>query len=181
MSEASKQFLAELCDSVGEDLTREGFAKTPERMRKAWGELLSGYKTDPDSFLTVFENEGMDQMVMLKDIPFYSVCEHHTLPFFGVAHVAYIPGQKIVGLSKLARVVDVYARRFQNQERLTQQIADLLNAKLSPLGVAVCLEGQHMCMLARGVQKQGAKMRTMSLKGSFLTEDRVRNEFLSAI
>lgn len=176
ISEATKQILF----SLGEDTTREGLLETPNRAAKAWSAITSGYHADIDGMMTTFDGEGYDQMVLLRDIEFYSTCEHHLLPFFGKAHVAYIPGEKIVGLSKLARVVDVFSRRLQNQERLTSQIADCLIEHLQPKGVAVMLQGQHMCMMSRGVMKQDASMTTTCLRGCF-HQGEPRAEFFSSI
>ncbi len=176
ISEATKQILF----SLGEDTTREGLLETPNRAAKAWSAITSGYHADIDGMMTTFDGEGYDQMVLLRDIEFYSTCEHHLLPFFGKAHVAYIPGEKIVGLSKLARVVDVFARRLQNQERLTSQIADCLIEHLEPKGVAIMLQGQHMCMMSRGVMKQDASMTTTCLRGVF-HQGEPRAEFFSSI
>ena len=159
----------------------DGTIKTPERFARAWQYLTSGYDVDIDSLFTVFDSEGYDQMILLKDIEFYSTCEHHLLPFFGKASIAYIPRDKIVGISKLARVVDVFARRLQNQERLTEQIAKLLWDKLNPLGVAVVLEAEHLCIKMRGVEKQNSKMKTMALLGTFQTDAKARAEFYSAL
>jgi len=176
ISEATKQILF----SLGEDTTREGLLETPNRAAKAWSAITPGYHADIDGMMTTFDGEGYDQMVLLRDIEFYSTCEHHLLPFFGKAHVAYIPGEKIVGLSKLARVVDVFARRLQNQERLTSQIADCLIEHLEPKGVAIMLQGQHMCMMSRGVMKQDASMTTTCLRGVF-HQGEPRAEFFSSI
>lgn len=163
---------------IGEDPRRDGLLNTPKRIVKSWQFLYSGYNTDVSELFTSFENDGdYDQMVILKDIEFYSMCEHHALPFFGKVHIAYLPGKKIVGISKLARLVDVYSRRLQVQERLTQQIADAIQEHLDPQGVAVYIEAQHLCMVARGVQKQNSVMVTSALKGHFM-QDESRLEFL---
>ena len=162
---------------LGEDVTREGLLDTPKRYIKFMEEFLS---KDEFSF-TTFENEGTDEMIVQKDIHFFSLCEHHTAPFFGTAHVAYIPGTRIVGLSKLARTVHHYANRFQNQERITQQIADRLEKELAPKGVAVTMEATHLCMEMRGVKTHGTSTVTTKLTGVFLDEHDTRKEFFDTI
>ena len=167
----------EILKSLGEDITREGLLETPKRYIKFMREFL-----EPKEFnFTTFDGEGTDEMIVQTNIPFYSLCEHHTAPFFGVANVAYIPKDKIVGLSKLARTVDLYANKFQNQERITTQIADRLFKELEPLGVAVTLKAQHMCMCMRGVKKHDTWTTTSKLLGIFKTDLDVRNEFLNLI
>jgi len=166
--------------AIGEDPDREGLRDTPKRVAKSYLEIYGGYKVDVDSVLTTFKNEGYNEMVTLKDIEFYSTCEHHLLPFTGKAHISYIPGACIVGLSKLARVLDIYAKRLQVQERLTTQVADILNDKLKPKGVAVMLEAKHYCMLCRGVKKQNSVMVTTALKGVY-EKPEVRAEFLNSV
>lgn len=166
---------------LGEDPAREGLLETPERVAKSFEKLYGGYHQDPQKIITVFENEGYDEMVIAKDIEFYSMCEHHMLPFFGKAHIGYIPEDKIIGLSKMPRLVEVFARRLQNQERLTKQIADTLSEILKPKGVGVVLEASHFCMMARGVEKQGSKMVTSSFTGHFKKDEKTRNEFLNLI
>jgi len=167
---------------IGEDLEREGLQKTPERFVKCWKFLTSGYKQDAESILSsaIFE-EGHDDLIIVKDIDFYSTCEHHLLPFFGKCHIAYLPGEKIVGISKLARVVETYARRLQLQERLTHQIAGVINKVLEPKGVGVVIKAQHMCMIMRGVQKINTEVTTSSMLGCFRDEGNIRNEFLTLI
>jgi len=176
-----EQAVTALIRGMGEDPLREGLKKTPKRVTKAWKELTEGYRTDGDAFMTVFDSEGYDQMVLLKDIEFHSTCEHHLLPFFGRAHVAYIPNGKIVGISKLARVVDLFARRLQNQERITEQVAAFLNDKLCPKGVAVMIEAQHLCMKSRGVNKQNSVMTTNKMTGVFLENPAARSEFFDSL
>ena len=166
--------------AIGEDPDREGLRDTPKRVAKSYLEIYGGYKVDVDSVLTTFKNEGYNEMVTLKDIEFYSTCEHHLLPFTGKAHISYIPDKEIVGLSKLARVLDIYAKRLQVQERLTTQVADILNDKLKPKGVAVMLEAKHYCMLCRGVKKQNSVMVTTALKGVY-EKPEVRAEFLNSV
>jgi GTP cyclohydrolase I len=164
---------------IGEDLTREGLQKTPHRVAKAMEFLTSGYGKDIDTvFNGAIFNEEYDEMVIVKDIDFFSMCEHHMLPFFGKAHVAYIPNGKIIGLSKLPRIVDVFARRLQVQERLTRQIADTLFEYLNPEGVGVVIEAQHMCMMMRGVGKQNAVATTSAMIGVFKDDEKTRQEFL---
>ena len=167
---------------IGENPDREGLLKTPERVGKAMKFLTSGYEIDPDSIVhqAVF-NETYSEMVLVKDIEIYSLCEHHVLPFFGKAHIAYIPDGKIVGLSKVPRVVDAYSRRLQVQERLTIEIRDCLQRTLNPKGVAVVLECSHMCMQMRGVQKQNSATTTSAFTGLFLKNDATRKEFINLI
>lgn len=170
----------ELLEAIGEDPTREGLEETPARYVKALHEWTSGYGRNPADVLKVFEDGGEDynQMVLVKDIPVYSLCEHHMAPFWGVAHVAYIPDGKIVGLSKLARLVNIYARRLQVQERLTQQVAQALQDNLNPRGVGVVLRCRHMCMESRGVRTAGSETVTSALFGEMF-EPKARAEFLN--
>jgi GTP cyclohydrolase I len=165
---------------IGEDPEREGLLRTPLRVAKAMDYLTSGYTTSLEEVVNnaVFDAEGAEEMVLVRDVEFYSMCEHHMLPFFGKATVAYLPKGKIIGLSKIARVVDVFARRLQVQERLTNQVADALDEILDPHGVAVIMEGQHLCMMMRGVQKQESNTVTSSMRGTFRTDARTRSEFL---
>lgn len=162
---------------------RPGLAETPSRVRKAWSEWCSGYQVNPDDIFKVFEDgaEGVDEMVLIRDIPFYSHCEHHLAPFFGSAHVAYIPRGKIVGLSKLERLVDVFSKRLQVQERLTTQIADCIDKNLQPLGVGVVLEARHFCIDSRGVKKPGSSTVTSALRGALKLNPATRGEFLRLI
>ncbi|OUT71459.1 MAG: GTP cyclohydrolase I FolE [Crocinitomicaceae bacterium TMED16] len=172
----------QILKEIGENPDREGLLKTPERVGKAMKFLTSGYEIDPDSIVhqAVF-NETYSEMVLVKDIEIYSLCEHHVLPFFGKAHIAYIPDGKIVGLSKVPRVVDAYSRRLQVQERLTIEIRDCLQRTLNPKGVAVVLECSHMCMQMRGVQKQNSATTTSAFTGLFLKNDATRKEFINLI
>lgn len=167
---------------AGENPEREGLVKTPERAAKAWETLTSGYREDPVSALTsaIFEEDYHD-LVMVNHIEFYSLCEHHLLPFYGKVHIAYLPAGKIVGLSKLPRIVDMFARRLQVQERLTQQLADVLDSTLQPQGTAVIIEADHMCMMMRGVEKQHAQTRTSIMRGVFRTDAALRETVLQAI
>ncbi len=167
---------------IGDDPTREGLLDTPKRVVKSWKELYGGYKLKPEDVLgTTFEAGKYDEMVILKDIELYSTCEHHMIPFFGRAHIAYIPTDRVVGLSKLARLVEVFARRLQIQEKLTDQIAETLEKVLKPRGVAVVIEAKHMCMCARGVSKQNSSMITSSLRGLLKEDPKARGEFMSMI
>lgn len=168
--------------SVGEDPQREGLQDTPARVARAYDELLAGYAVDPTELLNdaLFDVE-YDQMVVVSDIEFYSMCEHHLLPIIGRAHVAYIPDKKVIGLSKIPRIVDAFARRLQVQERMTRQIADLIETLIEPQGVAVVVDGLHMCMSMRGVMKANARMRTSALLGSFVRDPKTRAEFMDHI
>ncbi len=176
-----QDLIRELLKTIDPDLNREGLRDTPRRVDEAMRHLFSGYDKNPRDLLTVFDGENYDQMVLVKDIDFYSFCEHHMLPFFGKAHIAYIPRNKIIGLSKLPRLVEVFARRLQNQERLTTQIADALQDLLDPKGVGVVIDAQHFCMMSRGVEKQDSKATTSALKGLFKKEASTRTEFLRLI
>jgi len=171
-----------ILESIGEDAEREGLLRTPERVAKAYQELLDGYRTDPIDLLNeaIFE-VTYDEMVIVRDIEFYSMCEHHMLPFIGRAHVAYLPKGKVIGLSKIPRIVDMFARRLQVQERMTKQIADLIDELLHPKGVAVVVEGLHLCSVMRGVKKHDARMTTSSMSGAFRSNLSTRQEFLDNI
>ena len=172
---------SKIIDLLGEDTDREGLEKTPLRAAKAMKFLTEGYEKDPKQILqSAMFSEDYNEMVIVKDIELYSLCEHHMLPFFGKAHIAYIPNGKIVGLSKIPRVVDVFSRRLQVQERLTEQILDCINETLEPIGVGVVIEASHMCMMMRGVQKQNSTTTTSGFRGSFKDTD-TRNEFLKLI
>ena len=172
---------SKIIDLLGEDTDREGLEKTPLRAAKAMKFLTEGYEKDPKQILqSAMFSEDYNEMVIVKDIELFSLCEHHMLPFFGKAHIAYIPNGKIVGLSKIPRVVDVFSRRLQVQERLTEQILDCINETLEPIGVGVVIEASHMCMMMRGVQKQNSTTTTSGFRGSFKDTD-TRNEFLKLI
>jgi GTP cyclohydrolase I len=164
--------------AVGEDTSREGLLGTPKRVAKMYAELLAGAQSDPKEHLETVFREDYDEVVLLKDIPFYSICEHHMMPFIGKAHVAYLPDGQVLGVSKLARVVDCFARRFQVQERLTVQVADFLMENLKPKGVAVVIEASHSCMTIRGARKPGAAMVTSALRGIFIRDPKSRSEVL---
>lgn len=180
--ELVEQSVQKLLTHVGEDPNREGLLKTPERFRKAMEFLTSGYAQSAETVIgdAIFK-ENYSDMILVRDIEIFSLCEHHLLPFFGRVHVAYIPNGRIVGLSKLARVCEIFARRLQVQERLTDDIADTLQRVLKPKGIAVVVEAKHMCMVMRGVQKQNSQMITSSMRGVFQTDLRTRKEFLSLI
>ena len=186
MSDTYNKDLAEnikaILNSIGEDAKREGLVKTPERVAKSMTFLTNGYKESPSKILkAAMFPENYSQMVLVKDIEIYSLCEHHMLPFFGKAHIAYIPKGHIVGLSKIPRIVDVFARRLQVQERLTDEIKDCLQDTLNPKGVAVVIEAQHLCMQMRGVQKQHSSTTTSAFSGIFLNDDKTRAEFMNLI
>lgn len=169
--------IKEVLKHIGENPDREGLAETPKRYLKFMNQFLN-----PAEFnMTTFENDGSDEMIIVKDIPFYSLCEHHMAPFFGTAHIAYIPNDRIVGLSKIPRALDMFANKLQNQERITKQVMDYLNEKLKPKGVAVVLKARHMCVEMRGVKKPGTETITSSMCGVFKNELNCRNEFLNLI
>ena len=183
LSSASfEDLVRETIRRIGEDPAREGLLKTPERVAKAMKWMTRGYATDPcDIIRGAMFQERHESMILVRDIDFYSLCEHHMLPFFGKAHVAYIPGDAIIGLSKVARVVDVYARRLQVQERLTDQIADAFQCSLEPAGVGVVIEAYHLCMMMRGVEKQHSKAVTSAVRGAFRDDSKTRDEFLRLV
>lgn len=171
-----------ILEAVGEDVDREGLTDTPERVARMYAEVFGGLNIDPNSVInTVFDDEKHEEMVMVKDIPFYSMCEHHLIPFHGKAHVAYLPNGRLTGLSKLARLVEAYARRPQLQERLTTQIADTLMDALKPHGALVVVEAEHLCMSMRGVKKPGSVTVTSAVRGSFCDQDASRAEAFSLI
>ncbi len=179
---STQELYREMIRRVGEDPARDGLVRTPERMEKSMTYLTRGYEQTVEEVLhdALFDVE-YDEMVIVKDIEFYSLCEHHLLPFFGKAHVAYVPKGKVIGLSKTARLVDVFARRLQVQERLTRQVAEAIEEAINPQGVAVILEAQHLCMMMRGVEKQHSHTVTSAMLGVFKTQMQTRNEFLSLV
>ncbi len=172
-----------ILEAIGEDLTREGLQGTPQRIAEMYAELFSGLYMDAKAELTVGFEEGHREMVILRDIPFYSMCEHHLLPFYGVAHVGYIPNEagRVVGVSKLARVVEIFAKRPQLQERMTSQIADAILEALQPDGVAVVIQAEHLCMTMRGIKKPGSNVVTSATRGLFRSRAATRAEFLSLV
>jgi GTP cyclohydrolase I len=180
---ARKQELEEaiykILSLIGEDPDRDGLQRTPERIARMYDEILAGYHIDPAELINdaLFEVE-YDEMIVVKDIEFFSMCEHHMLPFYGRAHVAYLPRDKVVGLSKIPRIVEMYGRRLQVQERMTRQIAELIREMLNPFGVAVVVEASHMCSMMRGVKKEHARMVTSTMLGAFRKDPKTRNEFM---
>ena len=186
MSDKEKKRLEELTEEllglIGEDSTRQGLIKTPERVAESWKFLSQGYHQNLNEIINeaIFDESAKD-MIIVKDIEFYSLCEHHLIPFYGKAHVGYIPNGKIIGLSKIPRIIDFYSRRLQVQERLTNQIATCIQDLLNPKGVAVIMEGRHFCMLMRGVQKQNSIASTSSMLGAFKDKSTTRNEFLKLV
>jgi GTP cyclohydrolase I len=181
-SASLQQIYAELLTRIGEDPSRDGLLNTPKRMEKSMAFLTQGYTQSIDAVLhgALFDVH-YDEMVIVKEIEFYSQCEHHLLPFFGRAHVAYVPNGKVIGLSKIPRIIDVFARRLQVQERLTQQIAHAIEEAIQPQGVGVIVEAQHLCMMMRGVEKQGSSTVTSAMLGVFKSQQQTRNEFLSLV
>jgi len=177
-----EQLTVDLLNAIGEDPNREGLLRTPLRVAKAWDFFSKGYTQSLDEIVNnaLFSEDNKD-MVVVRDVEFYSLCEHHLIPFFGKAHVAYIPNGKVIGLSKIPRIIDMFSRRLQVQERLTRQISETIKDVLNPVGVAVIMEGQHMCMQMRGVQKQSSFTTTSSMLGKFRESDRTRSEFMSII
>jgi GTP cyclohydrolase I len=180
--ETAKKAILELLRAIGEDPEREGLKNTPDRVARMYRELFSGYDANPEKIINgALFNINYDEMVLVRDIEFYSLCEHHMLPFLGRAHVAYIPAGRVIGLSKIPRIVDMYARRMQVQERMTRQIADLLQQTLVPQGVAVVVEAVHLCSMMRGVKKHDARMTTSAMHGAFRANLATRQEFLDNI
>ena len=177
--ERIEKAVTEILLAVGEDTEREGLKGTPGRVARMYAELLAGMREDPKEHIRSVFTENYDEIVLLRDIPFYSICEHHLMPFIGSAHVAYLPTGTVLGVSKLARIVDCFARRLQTQERLTYQIADFIMSSLKPQGVAVVLEASHSCMTIRGIRKPGSMMVTSALHGIFKRDPKSRNEVLS--
>jgi GTP cyclohydrolase I len=179
--ERIEKAVREILTAVGEDVGREGLKATPARVAAMYQELLAGTSQDPAQHVQTVFNENYDEIVLLRDIPFYSICEHHLMPFIGSAHVAYLPAGVVLGVSKLARIVDCFARRLQVQERLTEQIADFIMKSVKPMGVAVVLEASHSCMTIRGIKKPGSVMVTSSVRGIFRKDPRSRSEVMSLI
>ncbi len=180
--ETARKTIYELIKAIGEDPEREGLKNTPDRVSRMYSELLSGYSVDPIKIINgALFNINYDEMVLVRDIEFYSLCEHHMLPFLGKAHVAYLPAGRVIGLSKIPRIVEMYARRLQVQERMTRQIADLLQQTLQPQGVAVVVEAMHLCSMMRGVKKHDARMTTSAMHGAFRANLATRQEFLENI
>ena len=180
-TERIEKAVREILLAVGEDVEREGVRRTPARVAKMYKELLAGMSMDPKQHLRGIFTEKYDEIVLLRDISFYSICEHHLMPFIGSAHIAYLPSGEVIGVSKLARIVDCFARRLQIQERLTEQIADFLTDSLKAKGVAVVLEASHSCMTIRGIKKPGSTMVTSAVRGIFKKDSRSRNEVMSLI
>ncbi|MFL2983496.1 MAG: GTP cyclohydrolase I FolE [Candidatus Neomarinimicrobiota bacterium] len=181
-SNTIEELTKELLIQIGENIEREGLLKTPKRVARAWEFVSKGYKQNIDDLINdAIFNEEANDMVIVRDVEFFSLCEHHLLPFFGKAHVGYIPNGKVLGLSKIPRIIDMYARRLQVQERLTHQIADSIKEVLAPKGVAVVMEGRHMCMQMRGVEKQNSFASTSAMSGKFKSSAETRSEFLSII
>ncbi len=179
---STEEVVLNLLRALGERPEREGLKNTPKRVARMYTELLSGYRADPQKIINgALFNISYDEMVIVRDIEFYSLCEHHMLPFLGRAHIAYMPAGKVIGLSKIPRLVDMFARRLQVQERMTRQIADLLQELLEPQGVAVVVEGLHLCTMMRGVKKHDARLTTSAMHGSFRTNPATRQEFLDNI
>ncbi len=179
--ERIEKAVVEILSAVGEDVGREGLKNTPNRVARMYAELLGGVHKDPKEHLESVFTENYDEIVLLRDVPFYSICEHHLMPFIGTANIAYLPDGKVLGVSKLARIVDCFARRLQLQERLTSQIANLIMDNLKPKGVAVVLEASHSCMTIRGIKKPGSTMVTSALRGTFKKDPRTRSEVMSLI
>ncbi|GMV22890.1 MAG: GTP cyclohydrolase 1 [Acidimicrobiia bacterium] len=177
-----EDIVRKLLEALGEDPTRDGLRETPRRVAKSMDFLTSGYRTDLDTIVNgALFDVDYSEMVIVRDIDFYSLCEHHLLPFFGKCHVAYLPSKKVIGLSKIPRIVDMFARRLQVQERLTEQVADAITQKINPLGVAVVMEATHLCMAMRGVEKQNSLTVTSAMRGTFREDARTRHEFLQLI
>jgi len=180
--ESIRKVITELLIAIGEDPEREGLRRTPDRVARMYDELLEGYRQDPIALVNdALFDVKYDEMVLVRDIEFYSLCEHHMLPFIGRAHVAYLPCDKVIGLSKIPRIVDLFAKRLQVQERMTRQIAEFVDKLLNPLGVAVVVEGLHLCATMRGVRKHDARMTTSTMLGAFRTRLATREEFLANI
>lgn len=178
---SEEEIIKNLLTFIGENPEREGLKATPKRVIKAWQFWTSGYKKDIKEIMTTFNSDGFDQMIVVKEIDFYSHCEHHLAPFYGKIHIGYIPNGKVLGVSKFARLIEIFSRRLQIQERMTKQIADTIMEYLKPKGVAVIIEGIHLCMRSRGVEKQNSIMQTSCMLGSFREQVQTRNEFFQMI
>jgi GTP cyclohydrolase I len=180
--ERVKAAVREILIAIGDDPDREGLIETPDRVARMYDEIFAGLHKDPKEYVKVFQEENHEEIVLVKDIPTYSICEHHLLPFVGVAHVVYIPRKgKVMGLSKLARIVDIIAKKPQLQERLTSQVADVLMDTINPIGAAVVMEAEHLCMTMRGIKKPGSRTITSALRGSIKTDARTRAEVMALI
>ncbi len=180
--ERAEAAVREILIAIGENPDREGLRETPARVARMYGEIFAGLHTDPRTLVKTFQEDNHEEMIVVKDIPLYSVCEHHLLPFIGAAHIVYIPHKgKIIGLSKLARIVDMVSKKPQLQERMTSEIADILTDTLSPMGVAVIIEAEHLCMTMRGIKKPGSKTLTSALRGLMKADARTRGEVMSLI
>lgn len=173
--------LKQIIRYIGDDPKREGLIETPKRIIKSWEKLFEGYKKNPKDIFKTFIEGSCDEMVILKDIEFYSYCEHHFLPFFGKIHIGYLPNKKVIGISKLARLIDIYARRLQIQEKMVSQIANAIMKYLKPKGCIVIAEAKHLCMISRGVEKKNSKMICSAIRGIFKKNNKIRNEFLNII
>jgi GTP cyclohydrolase I len=176
-----ESYIRSFLNHIGEDPDREGLRETPDRVLASFSKLFGGYNQDPAEVIKTFSADGYEQVVLVKDIELYSTCEHHLLPFFGKAHVAYIPKERVIGVSKLARIVEIYSRRLQIQERICQQVTNTLMEHLKPVGAACIIEAQHLCMMIRGVEKQHSIMVTSSLEGSFRKDPSARSELMRLI
>lgn len=179
--EKVRNSLCDIIEYIGDDPNREGLIETPDRVIKSWQTFFGGYNKNPAEVMKVFEDDTADELILVKDLAFTSFCEHHILPFIGVAHIAYLPNKRVLGVSKLARVLEIYARRLQIQERLTQQVTKALDDHLDPLGAACVVEARHLCMSCRGVNQPGATMVTSSLTGEFMDNFQTRAEFFNLI
>lgn len=176
-----KELVRQIITFVGDNPDREGLTQTPVRVIRSWDEIFSGYSKDPKEVFKTFDSDGYDEIILLKDIEFYSMCEHHILPFFGKMHIAYIPKNRVIGISKLARLAEIYTRRLQIQERIGIQIVNDLEKYLKPLGAACIIEAKHLCMIVRGIQKQNSIMVTSALSGVFKTKIEAREELIKLI
>jgi GTP cyclohydrolase I len=177
----TEKLIRKIISRIGDDPKRDGLLETPGRVVRSWGELYAGYNQNPKDVLKTFDADGYNELVLLKNIEMYSMCEHHMIPFFGQAHIAYIPDKRIIGISKLARLLEIYARRLQNQERITVQVTKALMKIVKPVGAACIIEAKHLCSCARGINKQNSILVTSSLRGSFRKDPKARPELMSLI